>query len=367
MANPAIKIKRSAVAGKIPTGDQLPLGELALNTYNGRLFASKDVGLGTTVFAVNPWVTGVGTNTYNTYFTEGNVGVGVTTPTSKLSVTGDTSISGVVTAAYFIGDGSGLTNVSAGSTADINSTTLTVSGIATISGLKYPSSDGTDGQVLTTDGAGNLTFQNATQTNTSTTTTSTSETSISSFSAGSYSSAIYNIQIIRGSEVQFTTLNLIHDGTSVSLVEYGTIRTGSNLASFDSDINSGDVRILATPSSPTSTSFKFSRTLLASSGANTSSTTTTTTSSTQIDSFVAATYYSAILEIEVKRGSEVQLSTINLIHNGTNVYISEYAVIKTSDTLANFDSVISGSNVVINATPTSATSTSFKVRKTFIV
>ena len=366
MANPAIKIKRSAVAGKIPTGDQLPLGELALNTYNGRLFASKDVGLGTTVFAVNPWVTGVGTNTYNTYFTEGNVGVGVTTPTSKLSVVGDTSISGVVTASYFIGDGSGLTNISAGSTADINSTTLTVSGIATISGLKYPSSDGTDGQVLTTDGAGNLTFQDPVS-NTSATTTSTSQASVSSFSAATYSSAIYNVQITRGSEVQFTTLNLVHDGTTVHLTEYGTLKTGDTLASFDSDINTGDVRILATPTSSSSTVFKFNRTLISLSGSNTASTTTTSTSSTQIDSFAHGTYNSAKLEIEVKRGSSVQLSTLNLIHNGTDVYLVEYAVLKTDDTLANFDSVISGSNVVINATATSATSTSFKVKKTFVV
>ena len=365
MANPTIKIKRSAVAGKIPTGDQLPLGEVALNTYDGRLFASKNVGLGTTVFAVNPWVTGVGTNTYNTYFTEGNVGVGLTTPTSKLSVDGDANITGVITASAFVGDGSGLTNVGGGNTADINSTTLVVSGIATISGLKYPSSDGSDGQVLTTDGAGNLTFQDPVS-NTSTTTTSTSQTSVSSFSAATYSSAIYNVQITRGSDVHFTTLNLIHDGTIVSLLEYGTIRTGDSLASFDSDVSSGDVRILATPSSSSSTTFKFSRTLISSSGSNTNTATTTTTSSTQIDSFASGTYNSAKLEIEVIRGSLVQLSTLNLIHNGTDVYLTEYGILKTGETLANFDAVISGSNVVINSSATSSSTTNYKVRKTFV-
>ena len=45
MADPKIKLKRSAVAGKIPTPDQLPLGEVALNTYDGHLYASKDVGV----------------------------------------------------------------------------------------------------------------------------------------------------------------------------------------------------------------------------------------------------------------------------------------------------------------------------------
>lgn len=365
MANPTIKIKRSAVAGKIPTGDQLPLGEVALNTYDGRLFASKNVGIGTTVFAVNPWVTGVGTNTYNTYFTEGNVGVGLTTPTSKLSVDGNANITGVITASSFVGDGSGLTNVGGGNTADINSTTLVVSGIATISGLKYPSSDGSSGQVLTTDGAGNLTFQDL-ESVTSTTTTSTSQTSVNSFSAGSYVSSIYNIQITRGSDVHFTTLNLVHDGTNVYLSEYGTIKTGSSLATFDSDINSGNVRILATPSSATSTTFKFNRTLISTGASNTATSTTTSTSSTQVDSFAHATYPSAKLEIQTTRGSDVQLSTINLIHNGTDVYITEYAIVKTGETLASFDAVISGSNVVINATATSATSTIYKIKKTYV-
>ena len=115
MANPQIKIKRSSVAGKIPTADQLPLGELAANTYDGKLFASKNVGIGTTVFTVNPWTVGVGTNTYNTYFTEGNVGIGNTLPTSKLSVIGDASISGILTAdqLYTSNNGNG-TNIRIG-------------------------------------------------------------------------------------------------------------------------------------------------------------------------------------------------------------------------------------------------------------
>ena len=46
MADPKIKFKRSAVADKIPVATDLPLGEIALNTYDGRLYASKNVGLG---------------------------------------------------------------------------------------------------------------------------------------------------------------------------------------------------------------------------------------------------------------------------------------------------------------------------------
>lgn len=87
MADPKVKLKRSAVEGKIPTPDQLPLGEIALNTYDKKLFASANVGVGTTVFTVNPWTVGFGTNVYDTYFTAGNVGVGTTRPGASLHVT----------------------------------------------------------------------------------------------------------------------------------------------------------------------------------------------------------------------------------------------------------------------------------------
>jgi len=50
MADPNIRIKRSSVPGKRPTAEQLPLGELALNTYDAELFARRErAGIGTDV------------------------------------------------------------------------------------------------------------------------------------------------------------------------------------------------------------------------------------------------------------------------------------------------------------------------------
>ena len=115
MAAPIIKIKRSSVPGKIPTTISLPLGELALNTNDGKVYIQQDsVGIGSTVIVVNPWSVGLGSDTYNTFFTAGSVGIGTTLPTSSLHIVGNTLVTGIITASSFSGDGSGLTNLPGG-------------------------------------------------------------------------------------------------------------------------------------------------------------------------------------------------------------------------------------------------------------
>ena len=95
----------------------------------------------------------------------------------------------------------------------------------------------------------------------STTVTSTSQTAIDTFPAATYRSAKYQVQITRGTEYHITEIYIVHDGTSSYGTEYATIKTGSQLATFDSDINSGNVRLLATPTSSSSTVFKVIATL----------------------------------------------------------------------------------------------------------
>ena len=77
-----------------------------------------------------------------------------------------------------------------------------------------------------------------------------------------FRSAQYQIQITQGSNYHVTTLNVLHDGYRVSILnEFGTIRTGASLATFDADINSGNVRVRATPTTDSSTVFKLTKTL----------------------------------------------------------------------------------------------------------
>ena len=94
------------------------------------------------------------------------------------------------------------------------------------------------------------------------TTTSTSADTISSISATVNRSATFQVQVTRGTQYHMTTINVIHNGTVAFMSEYGTIRTGAVLATFDADVNSGNLRLRATPTSADSTVFKLSKTTI---------------------------------------------------------------------------------------------------------
>ena len=67
MATP-FKLKRSAVTGKRPGLDDMQIGELAINFYDGHLFAERDtqgVGIGTTVALLTPWIENFGGGSIN--------------------------------------------------------------------------------------------------------------------------------------------------------------------------------------------------------------------------------------------------------------------------------------------------------------
>ena len=58
MANPKIKFKRSAVEGKRPDNSSLELGEIAVNTYDGRIYLKRDTSGADIdgIKLVNPWI-----------------------------------------------------------------------------------------------------------------------------------------------------------------------------------------------------------------------------------------------------------------------------------------------------------------------
>lgn len=81
----SILLKRSGVAGSVPTTASLQVGEIALNTYDGKAFLHKD---GLTNEVVEIVVAGA-------------------------NVSGSINLTGAVTASAFVGSGAGLTGVTA--------------------------------------------------------------------------------------------------------------------------------------------------------------------------------------------------------------------------------------------------------------
>ena len=124
--------------------------------------------------------------------TTGNVGVGTTTPTEKLQVNGQLSIDG---------------NVSYGTT----------------------------------------TF----------TTSSTSPVGIhSALAIATYRSVEYTIQATQGTNFHTKKLVAIHDGSTAYHTEYGSIFNNVGVSTYDVDVSGGKIRLLATPSSASATTFK---------------------------------------------------------------------------------------------------------------
>ena len=140
-----IKLKRSATQNAVPSTSSLALGELAINTYDGKLFIKKNVS---------------GTESIVTI---GEVGANSIGPTELASTAvtagsyGSTSAIPVIT----IDEDGRITSASTATISGLSANSVTSTEIAAnavgISELNV--SDGTDGQVLTTDGNGNLAFE----------------------------------------------------------------------------------------------------------------------------------------------------------------------------------------------------------------
>lgn len=168
MANP-ILIKRSAVAAKVPLVGDLVLGELALNTTDGKLFMKKSVSGVESIVQVGPLSTSDLAEGTNLYFTNARAQAAVTSVTGNAGTatklqsarlingvsfdgTADITINAVATSALAATlTGNTLSsNVTASSLTSVGSlTSLSVNGTATIGGAATFNSSVTVNSTLT--------------------------------------------------------------------------------------------------------------------------------------------------------------------------------------------------------------------------
>ena len=100
--------------------------------------------------------------------------------------------------------------------------------------------------------------QSATLTTTSTGAAALVSLTASTYRSADYQSVDYQVQVIRGSNYNSALIKVIHDGTNAYMTEYGNINQPNvGIATFSTDVNSGDLRLLAYPDAATATTFKF--------------------------------------------------------------------------------------------------------------
>jgi len=205
-----------------------------------------------------------------------NTVIGATTPLAgtftTVTANSSASIDGVV-----IQDN----KISATSNADLELSSAG-SGTVILNGISFPTADGSAGDVIKTDGNGNLGFATASaqlnhsDINDNTTTVASSTTSvIDTFDTATYRSAKYYISIsdTTNGRYEMVEANVVHGPSADSTTEayitvFGELSNytsdGSTLpiAQFTVDVLNGNVRLKATNITSDSTVFKFQRILI---------------------------------------------------------------------------------------------------------
>ena len=228
-SNTVIQLKRSAISGNTVTSTDINYGELAINYADGKLFYRKiDDTIGT-IYTPNVYST---VNVNSTLLIP-------TTPSEILSLQPSGSI-----------------------TLTANTITDTVIIGETLSGNVIMNTGGTITGDLTVTGETKQKDSSLYSGNTSLATVS--QTTIDSFSASSHRSAKYLVQITDAVSNYYhvTEILLIWDGSTVQKVEYAVVTTAGELGTLDSDINTGNVRLLFTATDTNNRTIKFVRTLI---------------------------------------------------------------------------------------------------------
>lgn len=87
----------------------------------------------------------------------------------------------------------------------------------------------------------------------------------------------------------------------------------------------------------------------------------TGSSNVNLDKFDSTLYTTAKYLIQVKDGSSIHSTEILLIQDGTDAYITEYAILTNTGELGVFDAVVSGGFVTLKFVPTGATAMTIQV------
>lgn len=261
MANTVIQLKRSNVSGRVPSS--LEYGEVGINTADGILYYKdpsdniKNIQtIITNTYAVlnvnSSLLIAASNSSILTIDSTGAITLNTDVISDKYTIgvkSGTTSQEGVVQ----LYDGINSTSTSYAATANSVKTvydlSLNLQNVNATQNTSISAAYDTANSIINgTSVVKQLNFATANiSSNVIVTSANTSNQVLDLFSTTNFRSAKYLIQVTSGTDYQISEILLLHNGTNSYIAEYGLIATNVNLMSYDTDISSGNVRLLMSP------------------------------------------------------------------------------------------------------------------------
>lgn len=214
--------------------------------------------------------------------TTGNVGIGTTSPSQALHVTGNARITGALYDSSNSAGTNGQVLTSTGTGTAWSSTGAAVTGTGTTGKIPKWSATTALADSVITESSGNIGIDTTpTQKldvngnigwgtdhvlgySTITTTATTANQVITSVAATSFRTFKFIVQATDATAGKYQSQEIlaVHNGSTVAHTEYTAINVGGAVATYDVDISGSNVRLLCTPLSANSTVFKVSMQLI---------------------------------------------------------------------------------------------------------
>ena len=254
------------------------------------------------------------------------------------------------------------------------STGVQTTGTVNINGAyTFPTSDGSNGQVLQTDGAGALTFADSSGGGGGNNTAikqfnyyklTTTSAVIDEFDLEDFRGAVYNISIEETGNVVIghVKVSVVHNGTTPFISVYDLIEDSTRIVDFSAAISGTKLQLSGVTNSSSHTNLRIYRIALGDhheTVANTNSkiivSSAISSTASTLDQFTKTDIQGAKYVILIKDSTqtEYQISEVSLTHDGTTVYFNDYAKVSSrSDFAFTFAATISSATLTLTAAST---------------
>ena len=253
--------------------------------------------------------------------------------------------------------------------------------------FKMPTTDGNDGDVLKTDGAGTLSFASSTSTASDDTrvvtknnkAVGTSARTVDYFQSSGADVAWYFMALtdLTNDHSSASCFTVAHNNSDsfISGARGGASGSDNSMPTTSADISSSQVRVkIVAPSADSKVSY-YKIPLSRANTANETAGVTITTANTDVDSasesidtFAHASFRAAkyLIVIDDNAKTETGVTEALVVHDGTNAFVTQYGTLQSGNNdMVTLSAAISGDNVVLSAAGLTP-NLSLKIHKTLL-